>query len=255
MAAHGGVLMDLRVVLVGSEYEQNLGYCARVMKNFDFTELFLVNPQVKIGDEAKMYSKHAYDVLLNARIVDSFDKAIEGCTLVIGTTAITAGGRDVLRKPLTPREAAKLIVGKNQKVALVIGRDGTGLSKDELEKCDLVVRIPSSESYGALNISHALGILLYEFRMREKEIAKHDASVELLSVSEKKVIDQTLKSLVKSLKGIKGEKTTILSLKRIFNRGIRLSIEGKVLLNFLKKLDKQIKEKQISGKASKGKLD
>jgi TrmH family RNA methyltransferase len=182
--------------------------------------------------------------------VDSFDKAIDGCTLVIGTTAIIAGGRDVLRKPLTPREAAKLIVGKNQKVALVIGRDGTGLSKDELEKCDVVVRIPSSERYGTLNISHALGILLYEFRMREKEIAKDDASVEFLSASEKKVIDQTLKSLVKSLKGIKGEKTTTLSLKRIFNRGIRSSIEGKALLNFLKKLDKQIKEKQISGKAS-----
>ncbi|MEM4133957.1 MAG: TrmJ/YjtD family RNA methyltransferase [Candidatus Micrarchaeia archaeon] len=231
--------MELKVVLVEPEYEQNLGYCARIMKNFDFHELLLVNPKIQIGEEAKMYSKHAFDVLSSARIVSSLEEAIKDCQIVIGTTAIKSGGKEVLRVPISPRDAAKKFSRKNLKVALLIGREGTGLSKEELEICDVIVRIPSSEKYGTLNISHALGIILYEFRMEMSD----EKGKEFISKNEMKIIEETSKRIVKSLRGIRGEKTTILSLKRIFARGINSVTEGKALINFLKKIENSIKSK------------
>lgn len=227
--------MELRVVLVEPEYEQNIGYCARVMKNFDFTELYLVNPKVELGQETKMYSKHAYDLIVNAKKVDSLEDAIKDCSMVIGTTAIKSGGRDVLRNPITPKQAAKQLHNKKAKIALLMGREGTGLSKEELEKCDIIIRIPSSEIYGTLNISHALGIILYEF----KSIGlRHE--VDFITENERKVIEDSVKRIIKSLKGIKGERTSILAMKRIFSRGIQSSTEGKALINFLKKIEKRI---------------
>lgn len=225
--------MDLRVVLVEPEYEQNIGYCARVMKNFDFFDLAIVNPKVKIGDEAKMYSKHAHDLLSSAKIVHSLEEAIDDCSIVIGTTAIMSFGKEVLRTPISPREAAKQFASTDAKVALLIGREGTGLSKEELERCDLVVRIPSSENYGTLNISHALAIILYEFRTSPEKRSR----AKYLSKEEMSIIENSSKKIVKSLRGIRGERTTILSLKRIFARGIRSSTEGKALLNVLKKIE------------------
>ncbi len=230
--------MDLRVILVEPEYEQNIGYCARVIKNFGFSDLVIVNPKVKIGQEARMYSKHADDLLKSAKIVKTLGDALKGCSISIGTTAIHGGGREVLRIALTPKQVIKSLSGTDAKIALLIGREGTGLSKEELGTCDLVVRIPTSKDYGTLNISHALGILLYEFRS-----ADSNDDVEYISERERKVIDDTSRQLVKSLKGIRGEKTTILSLKRIFTRGIRSSTEGKALINFLKKLDKAIRQR------------
>ncbi|MCS7109208.1 MAG: RNA methyltransferase [Candidatus Micrarchaeota archaeon] len=232
--------MKLRVVLVEPEYEQNLGYCARIMKNFDFYDLFLVNPKIKIGDVAKMYSKHAFDILSNAKIVDSLDEAIKDCSIVIGSTAIKSGGREVLRVAISPREAAEEFSRTNMRIALLIGREGTGLSKEELERCDAVIRIPSSETYGTLNISHALGIMLYEFYLARN--VKED--IKSITENERKIIDALSVKLVNSLRGIRGQKTTILSLKRIFGRGIRSNTEGKALINFLRKIEEKIIEKE-----------
>ncbi|MEM4590149.1 MAG: TrmJ/YjtD family RNA methyltransferase [Candidatus Micrarchaeia archaeon] len=232
--------MELKVVLVEPEYEQNLGYCARIMKNFDFHELFLVNPKIQIGEEARMYSKHAFDILSSAKIVSRLEEAINDCQIVIGTTAIKSGGKEVLRVPVSPRDAAKKFSKKNVKIALLIGREGTGLSKDELEMCDVIVRIPSSEKYGTLNISHALGIILYEFRL---EITDKKGK-EFISKNEMRIIEETSKRIVKTLRGIRGERTTILSLKRIFARGINSVTEGRALVNFLKKVEESIKSKK-----------
>lgn len=231
--------MELKVILVEPEYEQNLGYCARIMKNFDFYDLILVNPKIQIGEDAKMYSKHALDVLYSAKIVSSLEEAINDCQIVIGTTAIKSGGKEVLRVPINPRDAAKRFSKTNAKVALLIGREGTGLSKEELEMCDIVVRIPSSEKYGTLNISHALGILLYEFRIEMTNEKKED----FISKNEVKIIEDSSKRIVHSLKGIRGDRTTILSLKRIFARGISSATEGRALINFLKKIEAAIKSK------------
>lgn len=222
--------MILRVVLVDPEYQQNVGYCARSMANFGFDDLAIVKG-IRLGLEAKKYSKHAFGLLQKAKKAKTMKAATTGCSVIIGTTALHGEGRDVLRNAITPREAAEKLRNTNANVALLIGREGTGLTKEELQMCDFVIRIPASKEYGTLNISHALAILLYEFRS-----ADAPANVEYLTPMESKVIDQTAKHLVDNMKGIRGYDTTILSLKRIFRRGIHSQVEGRALINFLKKM-------------------
>jgi len=227
--------MQLRVVLVEPEYQQNVGYCARTMANFGYDDLRIVKG-INLNMEAVKYSKHGVGLLKKAKKVKALKSATSGCSVIIGTTALHSEGRDVLRNAITPREAADKLADTNAKVALLIGREGTGLTKQEIAMCDFVVRIPTSKDYGTLNISHALAIILYEFRAASIAKDARTNEVEYLSPMESKVVDQTAKKLVDNMKGIRGYDTTILSLKRIFRRGIRSQVEGRALINFLKKM-------------------
>ena len=163
----------IRVVLVEPLGEANIGACARLVKNFAAHELVIVNPP-PLGKQARMFAMHACDVLEHARVCQSLREAIQGCTLVVGTTGRTPkGDHDHYRFPVYDvRELHTLIDGSN--VALVFGRERTGLSNEELELCDVVVTIPTSPEYPSLNLSHAVAIVLYE--LSELTGGMHDLS-------------------------------------------------------------------------------
>jgi TrmH family RNA methyltransferase len=216
--------------LVEPEYQQNIGYCARVMKNFGFSNLWIVNPKVQLGDEAVMYSKHAVDVLKKAKVVKRIADATSGCSIVVGTTAIKPGGRTIVRKAITPK-ALKL----GGKTAILIGREGNGLSPEELEGCDIVVRIPTDEEYPTLNISHALAILLYEISSRMKG-GQANILYEGLSTAEQKALLKKFDSLVDASKEIRRPKIVKLAFRRVIARGIRSQTEGRALLQVLKNI-------------------
>lgn len=142
----------------------NLGYIARVSKNFGVSRLHLVNPRADPkGRKALMFAKHAKDLLESAVVYKSLDAAISDCTYVIGTTGVWEKAQDGFGQALLADEAVKKVKRlKPGRVALVIGRDDTGLSSDEVSKCDIMAFIPASARYPVLNISHALAIFLYE---------------------------------------------------------------------------------------------
>ncbi len=156
--------MELRVVLVEPIYQINLGYTARVAKNFGVDKLYLVNPMCKYnGKEAIKYAKHARDLLSNAKICRSMKDATHG-TLLLGTTALWRKTGKSFFNVYTLDRALHLLEKRGAtKVSIIIGRDNTGLSKEELSMCDATVFIPTNEDYPVLNISHALAILLYSF--------------------------------------------------------------------------------------------
>lgn len=134
------------------------------MRNFGFRELFIVNPKCPLGFEAHMYSKHGADVLKNARRVRSVEEALKGCALVVGTTGVARRSKHVIRNPMSVAELkqkARMVKGK---MALLLGREGMGLTPEEIKKCDFLVTIEADGSYPVLNLSHALAILLYELR-------------------------------------------------------------------------------------------
>ncbi|MBS7658698.1 MAG: RNA methyltransferase [Candidatus Bathyarchaeia archaeon] len=157
-------MAEFRVVLVEPEYEANIGYIARVMKNFGLNELYLVKPRVNLGSKALIFSAHAQDIVNKAVIVNSIQEAIKGVDIVVGTTAKPAKSeRNILRLVVKPEEAAMKINTLNSKVALLFGRESSGLTNEELSLCDLVLFIPASEEYPTLNVSHAAAIVFYEF--------------------------------------------------------------------------------------------
>lgn len=169
-----------RIVLVRPENEGNIGAVARSMANFDFDELCMVSP-TWIGDEARRRAKHGNFILDDAVIVDSFESAVEGCDVVVGTTGVrNLGEKKFLRNYETPRDFATRVARTRRKYALVFGPEGLGLYNEELSKCDAVISIPTKGEYPVLNLSHAVTVLLYDLYLThfEKESLRMSVSVE-----------------------------------------------------------------------------
>ncbi len=187
-------------------YQVNLGYAARTMKNFGMSRMYLVRPRCNhMGKQAIKYSKHARDLLEGAKVCDSIARAAPGA-FTIGTTAVwhkTERGMFNVYTPAAMRRMLKNVRGRD--VALLIGRDNTGLTKEELAACDATVFIPASKAYPTLNITHALAILLYELLGAER--AK-DYGMERLYASgaELSVVDRLFESTVMSRADIRDKR-------------------------------------------------
>ncbi len=155
--------MRLRIIIVEPRYQINLGYIARVSKNFGVDRLFLVRPRTRIGERAIMFSKHASELLRGAKACASIGEAARGCSVIIGTTGVVSKAQMSFSRTYPMAEAAKVAarMAKGGTAAVLIGRDDTGLTKDELEMCDIVAHVTTNPEYPVLNISHALGIVLY----------------------------------------------------------------------------------------------
>ncbi|CAI0895056.1 TPA: tRNA (cytosine(32)/uridine(32)-2'-O)-methyltransferase TrmJ [Serratia fonticola] len=158
------MLHNIRIVLVETSHTGNMGSTARAMKTMGLTNLYLVNPLVKPDSQAIALAAGASDVIGNATIVDTFDEAIAGCRLVVGTSARS---RTLPWPMLEPRECGVRAVqeGEQGPVALVFGRERVGLTNDELQKCHYHVAIPANPEYSSLNLAMAVQILAYEVRV------------------------------------------------------------------------------------------
>ncbi len=153
-----------KLVLVEPKYQINLGYMARVAMNFGVRRLCVVRPRARLtGKDAIKYSKHAHSLLESAKEYKSVGDALRGCGLVIGTTGITGKTKAGFRRISFAEDIARKLGAMKSStiVALLIGRDDTGLTPQEIERCDAMAYIPTSSEYPVLNISHALAILLY----------------------------------------------------------------------------------------------
>ncbi len=158
---------DIRVVVVGPKFEGNVGAIARCCANFDVSELYLVNP-CEIGETALNRSKHGSHILENAVICTSMEEAVEGCFLVAGTSGtITKGDKNYARIPVPVREFAESTRAYQEKIAIVFGREDIGLLQTELNRCDLLITIPAGDEYPVMNLSHSVGVVLYEMYQAE----------------------------------------------------------------------------------------
>jgi TrmH family RNA methyltransferase len=151
----------IRVVLVGIEGAVNLGVIARTCVNFNVEELYLVKPVASI-EEAMHYAAHGRDLLSSSIIVESLDEAIRGVDVSVATSAKGYSEGDVLRQAISIGEFVEEIVPKAGKIALVFGRESTGLTREELAKLDFLVSIPANPEYPVLNVSQAVAIFLWE---------------------------------------------------------------------------------------------
>jgi TrmH family RNA methyltransferase len=155
------MLQNIRIVLVETSHPGNIGAAARAMKNMCLQQLCLVTPQHYPSEEATSRASGADDLLAQAKVFDSLDQALTGCRLVIGTSARP---RSVSWPVLSPREAAAKLVAEAclDQVALVFGRERSGLTNSELDRCNYLVHIPTNQAYSSLNLAAAVQVLGYE---------------------------------------------------------------------------------------------
>ena len=152
-------LENVTVTMVGPEFPINVGYAARLIKNFGLRKLYLIEPNFD-RRVASVYAAHGADVVEEAEEID-FESLRDSHDLLVGTTAITASRRsNVDRLTVSPEEAAGYI-SSSKSASLVFGRDTTGLRNDELARCDVVTSIGTGTRYRTLNVSHSMGIMFY----------------------------------------------------------------------------------------------
>ena len=151
----------IRIVLVEPSHPGNIGAAARAMRTMCLDALVLVHPARFPDTEASARASGALDILRQARVVDTLGEALQGCTLVAGTSARQ---RDLGPPPLTPRTCAVKLwqTPPDRDVALLFGRERTGLTNEELERCHFLVHIPANPEYSSLNLAAAVQILAYE---------------------------------------------------------------------------------------------
>jgi len=190
------MLQDLfHVVLVEPRYDGNVGAVARVMKNFGFRNLALVNPP-PLGAEARKASMHGRDIMEAARVYSSFEELAGAYDFLVGTSAKLSGDANTLRTPVYPEGLLKAS-GSRGRVAILFGREDVGLLNGELEQCDMQVTIPANPEYPTLNLSHSVAVLLYELS-KERNKRTSGKKLKPLSLVEKKYMLRFYDELVEA---------------------------------------------------------
>lgn len=160
------MLKQIQIILVETTHSGNIGSAARAMKTMGLKHLRLVNPQCECDEQAVALSAGAEDVVKNAEIFPTFKDAVADCELVIGTSARLRHLQNTL---ITPKEAAKKVFQSHQgnpqgKIALVFGRERSGLLNEELLQCAYHLFVPTNPEYSSLNLAMAVQIVCYELR-------------------------------------------------------------------------------------------
>ena len=150
-----------RIVLVEPQHPGNVGAVARVMANFGIDDLSLVKG-CEINDDGYARSKSGRPVLENLKRFETMKEALADCDIAIGTSGIKPeGDKRWFRAPKSVKKINEIIEGR-ENPALVFGRENYGLYKEELALCEVTLTIPTNPDYPILNLSHAVGIMLYE---------------------------------------------------------------------------------------------
>jgi len=162
--ANLALLKNIRIVLVNTSHPGNIGAAARAMKNMGLSRLYLVQPKDFPSLEAISRSAGALDVLDEAVVVDDLSQAISDCVWVAGTSARL---RTIEWPILEPRECVQVSLENIDQgdIAIVFGRENSGLTNDELAKCNVLLHIPTNPDYSSLNIAAAVQVVCYEFRL------------------------------------------------------------------------------------------
>ncbi|MBE0363115.1 tRNA (cytidine32/uridine32-2'-O)-methyltransferase [Pseudoalteromonas ulvae UL12] len=242
------LLNEVRIVLVNTSHTGNIGSAARAMKTMGIDKLYLVDPVNQIDSHASALAAGATDVLGNAVVVDTLAEAIADCSLVIGTSARS---RTLSWPMVEPRECGEKLINEaaNGPVALVFGRENSGLTNEELQMCHYHVCIPANPEYSSLNLAMAVQTLCYETRMaflqqQDKPVVE-DETVYPSSQQLELFYEHLQKTLEKTGFIIKQHPGMVMTkLRRLFNRARPEEMELNILRGMLTSVDKL--EKQLN---------
>ena len=170
-------------ILVKPQLGENIGACARSMKNFGFSKLNIVDPKfIFPNQKAKVTSVGAYDIIRKAKVFDKIENALNPFNLVI---SLSARRRDINKKHISLNDFNNIIKRKNLNVGLMFGPEASGLSNKDLSFSNYILQIPTSPKFKSLNLSHSLTLICYEIfkASNKKKINKKKISLKISSKS------------------------------------------------------------------------
>ncbi len=240
-------LNTIRVVLVGTSHPGNIGAAARAMKTMGLKRLYLVAPKSFPDPHATEMASGAADVLENARCMSTLTEALSDVKLAFMTSARP---RELALPGLTPETTAQEIASlpDTTEVALVFGRERTGLLNDELLCGHYHVEIPTNPDYSSLNLAQAVQIMAYEVSKTLKAypslVQGNDDVAALATVEQIEKYYTHLESVLRAIDFLKpsNPKQVMLRLRRLFNRakleGVEVNILRGILTQVMRTLEK-----------------
>lgn len=239
-------LDNIRFVLVGTTHPGNIGAAARAMKTMGLTKLHLVEPLHYPNAEATARASGADDVLANAQVHKDLISAIDGCHQVYGMSARL---RHLPVPVVDPRQAVEQIQQQSDdtQTAILFGREHSGLSNEEIDRCHHLINIPANPDYSSLNLAAAVQVFAYELKM------SFDPSIEVGRIGEDREaidardLDHLYHHFEQSLTEIgfldpENPKNLIRRLKRLFNRADMDRNEVQILHGILRAAQNNNKE-------------
>ena len=147
-------------ILVKPQLGENIGACARSMKNFGFSKLYIVDPKVSFPNhKAKATSVGAYDIINKAKVFGKIKDALNPFNLVI---SLSARRRDINKRHISLNDFNNIIKRKNFNIGLMFGPEASGLSNEDLSFSNYILQIPTSAKFKSLNLSHSLTLICFE---------------------------------------------------------------------------------------------
>ena len=230
-------------ILVNPQLGENIGACARALKNFGFSDLNIVAPRDPWPNtKARMTSVGAFNIIQKAKIYKNVSDVVKKFDLVF---ASTARKRDVNKKHISIINFTKILSRyKKSKIGIMFGPEASGLSNHDLSLSNFIIQIPTSSKLSSLNLSHAVIIICYEI-YKSLNLSKFKKEVLLTKLTSKSSIKNLIKFLEKMLdnknffKPPEKKKSMILNINNIFGRLELSDKEIRILFSIFSSLNKK----------------
>lgn len=235
-------MAEVCVVLVEPKHHCNVGFVARAMKNFDLEKLYFSGEKYIPADESFECASTGRNILEKSTNLENtpLDEVFD---FIVGTTAKHNQNESSPRNAITPVILSQTIKEIGGRVAILFGREDTGLLNEELDKCDLVVTIPTGEDYPTLNISHAAAILFYAVKRTEE---KGKNLKETATRMEKDALFKRLSNLLETLEYPNYKKKIAERIfRRVVGRATLSARDAHTLAGVFKEADDHIKRKEL----------
>lgn len=236
-AAPEAWLDHIRFVLVETTHTGNIGAVARAMKTMGLSRMELVRPKQLPDAEALARASGADDLLESAGCHEALVDALAGCRLVIGSSARL---RSVEWPVLEPPEAARMLIDEagHGDCALLLGRERSGLTNDELARCQYLVHIPTNPGFGSLNVASAAQVLAYEIRRQWRALRGEHLRDAERDVATAEALEGFHEHLAQTLLDIgfrdpEQSERLLIRLRRLFNRARPDRVEVNILRGIL----------------------
>ena len=184
-------------ILVKPQLGENIGACARSLKNFGFKKLNIVSPKfIFPNQKAKVTSVGAFDVINKTKVFNNVNSAVSEFNLVI---SLSARRRDINKKHITMQDLSRILNKKKySKIGFMFGPEASGLSNQDISFSNLILQIPTSKKFKSLNLSHSLTIVCYEIfkNLNQKLFIKGGNDIK---ISSKSKITSVIKYLINLL--------------------------------------------------------
>ncbi len=248
--------ISFTIVLNRLEHAGNAGFVARVMRNFGFENLVIFNPIECIENiysyETKGFAMHGKDILQNAEIIavenpedhlSQLKKYMKNFDLIIATTAKGKRNINLKRLAIFPEDLSIPSSKKPLNIAILFGKESRGLTNEEISLADILLRIPTSNIYPTLNLSHACGIILYELfkKINIVNIGRGNKPVLLADKEDRLILYKIIKILINdiNIRTFKKE-NAFFAFKNVFERAFMSKKELSLILGLFSRLNSTI---------------